>query len=95
MQAAHTLNTVTVPMGHQIGTDSGPGEGLGDHTQWGVIYDHKNQILYWRSEANQNLQRLRLADASLEEGSPQQLIAVEGPKLPWFNDAASELTPKA
>merc|ERR1712232_27811 len=52
MQAVHTLNTITVPMGDQIGTDSGKGEGLGDHTQWGVVYDHKKRTIYWRSQAN-------------------------------------------
>merc|ERR1719478_924431 len=36
MQAVHALNTVTIPMGAQIGTDSGYGEGAGDRTQWGV-----------------------------------------------------------
>merc|ERR1712217_638827 len=63
MQTVHVLNTVTVPMGSQIGTDSGEGEGLGDHTQWAVVYDHLNGTIYWRTEVNQNLQRLQLADA--------------------------------
>jgi len=47
-------------MGDQIGTDSGPGKMAGDHTMWGVIYDHKNNTVYFRTETNQNLQRLRL-----------------------------------
>ena len=51
---------VTVPMGDQMGTDSGAGEGAGDHTMWGVVYDHKNVTVYFRTETNQNLQRLRL-----------------------------------
>ena len=48
MQAVHTfmINTVTVPMGDQMGTDSGAGEGAGDHTMWGVVYDHKNVTVY-------------------------------------------------
>jgi penicillin V acylase-like amidase (Ntn superfamily) len=33
MQAVHVLNTVTVPMGAQLGTDSSEGEGVGDHTK--------------------------------------------------------------
>ena len=84
MQAVHVLNTVTVPMGLQLGTDSGKhsGEGSGvrrsssepwalkeglakclvqqcskDHTQWGVLYDHIQKIIYWRSSVNHNLQR--------------------------------------
>lgn len=93
MQALHTLNTVTVPMGQQLGTDSGVGEGLGDHTQFAVVYDHRQQILYWRTEANQNLQRLRLADAALEDGNEMQVIALESASLPWFNDASTQLSP--
>ena len=31
MQAVHVLNSVTVPMGNQLGTDSSAGEGAGDH----------------------------------------------------------------
>ncbi|OLQ01890.1 Ribonucleoside-diphosphate reductase large subunit [Symbiodinium microadriaticum] len=62
MQAVHVLNTVTVPMGLQLGTDSGKhsGEGSGDHTQWGVIYDHVQKSIYWRSSSNHNLQRSRI-----------------------------------
>merc|ERR1712232_414286 len=93
MQTVHVLNTVTVPMGAQLGTDSGRGEGRGDHTQWGVIYDSKNKTVYWRSQANQNLQRIRLADARLEEGSPEQSLAVLGSQLPWFSDASKDLSP--
>jgi len=95
MQTVHVLNTVTVPMGDQIGTDSGKGEGLGDHTEYAVIYDSKNQIFYWRTEVNQNLQRLRLTDAGLEEGGKEQVIAAYSPKLPWFNDASGSLSPKS
>eukprot|EP00591_Stephanopyxis_turris_P007294 CAMPEP_0195525598 /NCGR_PEP_ID=MMETSP0794_2-20130614/26108_1 /TAXON_ID=515487 /ORGANISM="Stephanopyxis turris, Strain CCMP 815" /LENGTH=57 /DNA_ID=CAMNT_0040656087 /DNA_START=36 /DNA_END=206 /DNA_ORIENTATION=+ len=56
-------------MGDQMGTDSSKGEGAGDHTKFGVIYDHKNQTLYWRAVTNQNFQRLRLADANLDNVS--------------------------
>jgi choloylglycine hydrolase len=90
-QAVHTLNVVTVPMGEQIGTDSGPGEGAGDHTMWGVLYDHKQRILYWRTEHNQNLQRVRLADLPLEAGAPVKFLVLDDPAndLPWFHDATS------
>jgi len=95
MQAVHTLNTITVPMGLQIGTDSGDGSGEGkaDHTQYGVIYDHKNRILYWRSAVNQNLQRLRLKDCGLTQGSESQIVHMFDPLLPWFNDVAKALKP--
>merc|ERR1712063_56604 len=96
MQAVHTLNTITVPMGNQLGTDSGKGEGAGDHTQWSVIYDHENKTMYWRSQVNQNLQRLRLQDVGIDASSKQkQYLEVFSPKLPWFTDASDQLSPKS
>ncbi|CAE7294188.1 cbh [Symbiodinium pilosum] len=93
MQAVHVLNTVTVPMGLQLGTDSGKhsGEGSGDHTQWGVIYDHVQKVMYWRSSANHNLQRLQLDDL-LKSGGKRSLNA-DAAHLPWFNDAAAAFQP--
>lgn len=95
MQTVHVLNTVTVPMGSQIGTDSGKGEGAGDHTQYAIIYDSKNKIIYWRTQVNQNLQRLRLEDAGLEKGGQEQVMNTQSPQLPWFNDASGSLSPKS
>lgn len=51
MHAVHVLNSVTVPPGSQRGTDSGRGEGAGDHTMWGVIYDHRNASIYFREQS--------------------------------------------
>jgi len=93
MQTVHVLNTITVPMGSQMATDSGGKDGVAtDHTKYGVIYDSKNQIIYWRTQVNQNLQRLRLEDAGLEKGGQKQVIAALSPKLPWFNDASGSLS---
>jgi penicillin V acylase-like amidase (Ntn superfamily) len=93
-QAVHVLNSVTVPPGKQMGTDSSKGEGKSDHTMFGVVYDHKQAIVYWRTESNQNLQRLRLVDAHLSLGSPPGSLAFGYGKneLPFFNDAASAIT---
>jgi len=93
MQAVHVLNTVTVPMGLQLGTDSGKhsGEGSGDHTQWGVIYDHVQKSIYWRSSVNHNLQRLQLKDL-LTSGGKRSFNA-DAASLPWFNDAAAAFQP--
>eukprot|EP00316_Scyphosphaera_apsteinii_P024077 CAMPEP_0119334188 /NCGR_PEP_ID=MMETSP1333-20130426/86781_1 /TAXON_ID=418940 /ORGANISM="Scyphosphaera apsteinii, Strain RCC1455" /LENGTH=323 /DNA_ID=CAMNT_0007344429 /DNA_START=84 /DNA_END=1055 /DNA_ORIENTATION=- len=89
MQAVHVLNTVTVPMGEQIGTDSGAGEGAGDHTMWGILYDHKEKTVYWRTQYNQNLQRLRLADIDLATGATIKYLSLSPRnELPWFNDAS-------
>ena len=85
------LNVVTVPMGAQIGTDSGAGEGKGDHTEWGVLYDHRSNALYWRTQFNQNYQRLRLADlpSLTAPGAARQYLSLASNNgLPWFHDAA-------
>ena len=91
-QTVHVLNTVTVPMGLQIGTDSGSAEGENDRTHWGVIYDHLNRIVYWRSAMNQNLQRLRLQDAGLMVGEVEGRLLTESSKLPFFTDAARSIS---
>ena len=90
MHAAHVLNTITVPPGAQMGTDSGAGEGAGDHTMWGAIYDHANATVYFRESLNQNLQRVVLAELPLGKGAP--IVQMElGPKngLDWFGEATA------
>merc|ERR1711953_824906 len=94
--AMHVLNTVTVPYGQQMGTDSGKGtgsEGTGDYTRFAVVYDHMQKILYWRSSINQNLQRLRLADVRFEEGCRNTYLSFHDNELPFFNDAAASMRP--
>jgi penicillin V acylase-like amidase (Ntn superfamily) len=81
--ALHVLNTITVPMGLQQGTDSGFGEGAADHTHYAHIYDHKQRILYWRHESNLQLERVRLADVLHSEKSLDMFNA-----LPFYHDAA-------
>ena len=83
--ALHVLNTITVPMGLQMGTDSGFGEGNADHTHYGHIYDHKNKILYWRHESNLQLERVKLTDV-LKNDQPLSLPMYND--LPFFNDAS-------
>jgi penicillin V acylase-like amidase (Ntn superfamily) len=86
--ALHVLNTITVPMGLQMGTDSGFGEGEADHTHYANIYDHKNATLYWRQFRNLNLQRVTLSEMELSEGSAPKVLSLSSNGLPWFNDAA-------
>lgn len=90
MQAVHVLNTVTVPMGLQMGTDSGKGSGEGsaDHTQWAVIYDHHQGIIYWRSAENQNLQRLQLK--KLWASGLKRRISAKASQLAWFHDVVMD-----
>jgi len=89
-QAIHVLNSITVPMGEQMGTDSGSGEGEADHTHYGHVYDHKQAILYWRHQSNQQLQRLQLSDVDLSHGAGVRSLSynVSANKLPWFSDAS-------
>lgn len=88
-QAVHVLNSVTVPMGNQMGTDSGAGEGKGDHTLWGVVYDHTNQVLYFRGTDNQSLQRVQLSDLKLGSGASKWTVKVNGSKRPFFVDVVA------
>jgi len=92
MNAAALLDSVTVPPGAQPGTDTGAGGGegaAGDHTHYGILYDHADATLYWRTRHNHNLQRLRLADARLSAGeAPRHLPLNADNGLPWYSDAA-------
>ena len=90
LQAVHVLNTVTVPMGDQRATDSGAGEGEGDHTLWGAIYAHgQSPVLYYRTLSNHNLLRVPLAALPLAEGDAPKRLPLSSPALPWFVDVAS------
>lgn len=89
---AQVLNTVTVPMGNQYGTDTGEASGEGggaDHTIWGMIRDHADAAIYWRDAGNPTFRRLRLKDLPLAEGSPQKSMVLE--TGPFFVDATSLL----
>ena len=61
---------------------------------WGVLYDHVNASIYFRTQTNQNLQRIRLADLQLNEGAQVATLPL-GPQnqLPWFTDAAPSFGP--
>jgi penicillin V acylase-like amidase (Ntn superfamily) len=85
-QAVAVLNVVTVPMGAQMGKDNAE-----DQTRWGAVWDHRNATVYWRTNVNPSLQRLRLRDAGVHEGGAMRVVDVSAPTLPWFSDAASKL----
>lgn len=91
---SQVLNTVTVPMGFQYGTDTGEtsssGEGEGaDHTMWGLIRDHREPALYWRDSGNPSFRRLRLSDVPW--GGEQMMLQLEGGG--FFIDMADKLVP--
>lgn len=94
-QAIHVLNTITVPMGNnQLGTDSSTGEGRHDHTLYGVIYDHVNAKVYWRTYKNSNLQLLDLSTAlNIAASAGSLVMPVVSDNLPWYHDATPVLAP--
>lgn len=84
-QAVGVLNTITVPMGAPPGTDSGPRSaemGDADHSLFGVIRDHADPTVYWRSAYNPSLQRLRLSEVDLAEGAHSKSLRVSSG--PWY-----------
>lgn len=95
MQAVHVLNSVTVPMGDQFGTDTGKSSGesdSGDHTQWALIYDHDNTEIYWREMSNQNWRKASLKKADLAKGSPSITLKLDANDSPWYQDETSTFT---
>ena len=98
-QALHLLDSVTVPPGKQPGTDSGQGEGMGDHTVFSLVYDHSpgNSTLYWRSASDHSLQRAQLKDLGVvaSTGGPNSTTTRRLPisnSLPWFTDASGDFS---
>ena len=92
MHAVHVLNSVTVPMGRQYGTDTGKGSGesvLSDHTQWALIYDHDKKDIYWRESNNQNWRKAALGKAQLAKGSSTMGIILNRNDSPWVQDEST------
>lgn len=88
------LNSVTVPMGEQYGTDTGDGSGEGsaaDHTMWALVRDHYNKILYWRDATNPSFRRLRFSDIDFSVGVGQQMLLLEDGD--YFIDVSHALKP--
>jgi len=94
-QAVAVLNTITVPMGEQYGTDSGNGGGhsgegrSGDHTLWGVVRDHGNQSIYYRTANNPSLRKVDVGAFDLNRGAIPVVINLDDG--PWFHDMSPRL----
>jgi len=74
--AIHVANTVSVPPGTQMDKDMS--DEADDHrTEFVVIYDHKNSVVYWRSVWNQNFARVLLNDLNLDVGDEQKTLLVK------------------
>ncbi len=77
---SQVLNTVTVPMGKQYGTDTGTASGEGDnndHTIFGIIRDHASPTIYWRDAGNPTFRRIRLQDIDLSIGAESKSLLME------------------
>ena len=86
--AIHVANTVSVPPGTQMGKDMS--DEADDHrTEFVVIYDHKNSVVYWRSVWNQNFARVSLNDLNLDVGDEQKTLLVKSASIPWFVDVVN------
>lgn len=96
--AVHLLNAVTIPKGDMLATDSGAGEGEGDHTIFGLVYDHDRDDpkIYFRSYDNQSMRRLRLADLkNLDDvGGDDAFMPVAGGAELYYIDAAADFRSK-
>ena len=88
--AVHLLNSVTIPEGDIIATDSGEGEGNNDHTVFGLVYDHTPDYckVFFRSYDNQSLQRIELGLLGLDVvGGESRYLPVVN-KNDWFFEAS-------
>ena len=84
--AVTVMNTVTVPSGQQIGTDATCDACYGGGgTAFGIIYDHRQRLVYWRTAGNPSMQRLRLQDVPQHEPVFLPLLKSD---LPFFSNAA-------
>ena len=62
--------------------------GMGDFNAT-ISIPNLEKIYYFRTEDNQNLQRIRLQDAQLDAGATRGKLDMVENKLPFFHDAAS------
>jgi len=85
---------VTIPRSKQYDTDSGAGEFSGDHTIFGMVYDHNTTTptIYWRSYDNQQLKKIDMTQLQLDEvGGEKQYMSIVDQELSWFDDATGSL----
>merc|ERR1739841_454193 len=68
--AVAVINSVTVPMGEIPGT-GGQGS-MHSHTHWGIIRDHHNPSIYFRSETNPSYSKVVLSNVPLRRGNREE-----------------------
>lgn len=74
--AEHIMNTVDIPLGTV--RDFSDKESFGDYTQWVVVKDLTNKVLYFRTYDNMSLRSVDLKKFDLSPGSKTFSMPVDG-----------------
>ena len=84
--AVHILNAVDIPLGTDRLNDKSP---AGDYTQWAVVKDLTNRVLYFRSYGDLSLKAIDLRKLDFSPGAAPVSISVDG-----LQDAVEDVTAK-
>lgn len=87
--AAHIMNTVDIPLGTV--RDFSDKESFGDYTQWIVVKDLTNRVLYFRTYDNMSLRSVDMKKFDMSEGAKRYTMPVDG-GAGAVTDATAELT---
>jgi choloylglycine hydrolase len=74
--AVHIMNTVDIPLGTV--RDFGDKESFGDYTQWIVVKDLANKVLYFRTYENTALRSVDMKKFDMSEGAKRFTMPIDG-----------------
>ena len=74
--AVHIMNTVDIPLGTV--RDFSDKESFGDYTQWIVVKDLANKVLYFRTYGNTALRSVDMKKFDMSEGAKRFTMPVDG-----------------
>lgn len=74
--ATHIMNTVDIPLGTV--RDFSDKESFGDYTQWIVVKDLSNRVLYFRTYDNMSMRMVDMKKFDLSEGAKKFSMPVDG-----------------
>jgi penicillin V acylase-like amidase (Ntn superfamily) len=84
--ALQVLQNMVVPYGTAL-TDGGTKDA--DHTQWSVVRDHQNHVLYFFTAFNNNLFSINLREIEFGSAKKTSIAAV---RREWVTDLTQDLT---
>ena len=87
--AAHIMNTVDIPLGTV--RDFSDKESFGDYTQWIVVKDLTNKVLYFRTYDNMSLRSVDMKKFDMSEGAKRFSMPVDS-GAGAVTDVTAELT---